>query len=76
MNFKGMLFLMPPIKSYRNLRTRFKVVAILVNMVFALPYLTYSQANTLQHLELFAGDCSVTRAEVAETRLNNAASES
>lgn len=55
--------------SYHHLPTRFKVVAVLVNMVFALPGLTYSPTNVLQHLELFAGDCSVTRAEVAETRL-------
>lgn len=43
------------------------VVAILVNMVFGLP-LPFSAANQIQHLELFAGDCAVSRSEQAEGR--------
>lgn len=42
-----------------------KVVAILVNMVFGLP-LPFSAANQIQHLELFAGDCAVSRSEQAD----------
>lgn len=42
-----------------------KVAAILVNMVFGLP-LPFSAANQIQHLELFAGDCAVSRSEQAD----------
>ena len=40
-----------------------KVVALLVNLLFACQSLEFSKANELQHVELFAGDCAVTRAE-------------
>lgn len=48
-----------------------KVVALLVNMIFAVPYLEISRKNALDHLELFAGDCSITRAEHQDTRVPN-----
>jgi len=44
------------------------VVAVLVNMIFACQTLQFSRANELDHVELFAGDCSVTRGELTEGR--------
>ncbi|CAK9103962.1 unnamed protein product [Durusdinium trenchii] len=44
------------------------VVAVLVNMVFGLQYLDFNRENELQHVELFAGDCSVTCGEAMEGR--------
>lgn len=41
-----------------------------MNMVFGLSYLDFSPSNELQHVELFAGDCSVTRNEVADRGSN------
>ena len=40
-----------------------QVVALLVNLVFSMQFLPITASNALDHLELFAGDCSVTRAE-------------
>ena len=40
-----------------------QVVALLVNLVFSMQFLAITASNSLEHLELFAGDCSVTRAE-------------
>ena len=40
-----------------------EVVALLVNLVFSMQFLPITASNALEHLELFAGDCSVTRAE-------------
>ncbi|CAK9078025.1 unnamed protein product [Durusdinium trenchii] len=42
------------------------VLAVIINMIFALPYLRHSKADELDHLELFAGDMSVTRGELQE----------
>lgn len=36
---------------------------MLVNMVFGLPFLEFSK---LQHVELFAGQCAVTRSELKD----------
>lgn len=41
----------------------YKVVALLVNLVMGMPGLDYAKSSTLQRLELFAGDCSVSRGE-------------
>ena len=35
-------------------------------MIFACQTLEFSRANELDHLELFAGDCSVTRGELSD----------
>ena len=43
-----------------------QVVAILVNMLFSLPYLRFARDHEIQHLELFAGDCSVSKGEHQE----------
>ena len=40
-----------------------KVVALIVNLVMGLPGLDYSPSSVLHHLELFAGDCAVSRGE-------------
>ena len=37
---------------------------MLVNMVFGLPDLEINKSHELQHVELFAGQCAVTRAEM------------
>lgn len=39
---------------------------MLVNLVFTLP-LMWSPSHELDHLELFAGDCSITKGEVQES---------
>ena len=36
---------------------------MLVSMIFSIRALPISPTNELRHLELFAGDCSVSRAE-------------
>lgn len=43
-----------------------KVVAVLVTMLFSLPYLRFARNHEIQHLELFAGDCSVSKGEYEE----------
>ena len=43
-----------------------QVVLMLVSMIFSLP-LQWGPAFELDHLELFAGDCSVTLGEFKET---------
>ena len=43
-----------------------KVVAVLVNMIFSCQLLEFTKGNELQHVELFAGDCAVTRGEMAD----------
>lgn len=48
-----------------------KVIAVLVNMVFAQPFIEFSKQAEIQHLELFAGDCSVSRSEHADTGAGN-----
>lgn len=47
---------------------------MLVNMVFGLQYLDFNRENELQHVELFAGDCSVTCGEAMDrgSKLKNA----
>lgn len=40
-----------------------KVVAMLVTALFANTSLEFSKANELHHVELFAGDCAVSRGE-------------
>jgi hypothetical protein len=45
-----------------------KVVALIVNLVMGLPGLDYTPSNVLHHLELFAGDCAVSRAEHMDCR--------
>ena len=35
--------------------------------MFALDYLTFSKSAQLDHLELFAGDCAVTRGEIMDS---------
>ena len=40
-----------------------QVIALLVNAIFAIPSLQWSPSNEISHLELFAGDCAVTRGE-------------
>lgn len=42
-----------------------------MNMVFSLNYLKFTADNQLQHLELFAGDCSVTRGEYSDMGRKN-----
>lgn len=42
---------------------------MLVNMIFGLPCLEFSRANELQHVELFAGECAVTRSELQDLLL-------
>lgn len=39
------------------------MLATLVALLFAVPNLQFDESTALQHLELFAGGCSVTRAE-------------
>lgn len=44
---------------------------MLVNMVFGLSCLDLSQKNQIDHLELFAGQCSVSRAEYMDRLCQN-----
>lgn len=39
---------------------------MLIVALFSIPTLTWSPSSELQHLELFAGDCAVTRGEVMD----------
>ena len=40
-----------------------QVIAVLVNAIFAMPNLQWGPSHEIDHLELFAGDCAVTRGE-------------
>lgn len=48
------------------------VISLLVNAIFAMP-LQWGPTHELGHLELFAGDCSVTKGEFKEGRTNSIA---
>ncbi|CAL1135367.1 unnamed protein product [Cladocopium goreaui] len=50
-----------------------KVIASLVCALFALPSLQWGPEHELDHLELFAGQCAVTRGEFEEGRTNSVA---
>ena len=39
------------------------MIAVMVNMLFGMHGLKWGPEHELDHLELFAGDCSVTRGE-------------
>lgn len=49
------------------------VIALLVNSLFSMPSLKWGPQYEIEHLELFAGDCSVTRGEFEEGRTSSIA---
>lgn len=49
------------------------VIAMLVNAIFAMPSLQWGPSHEISHLELFAGECSVTRGEFQEGRTDSIA---
>lgn len=52
-----------------NLRSVFvyiQVLATLINAIFALDYLKFTAGTEIDSLELFAGDCSVSRGETMD----------
>ena len=42
------------------------MLAILVNCIFSLDYLDFSASKEVDSLELFAGDCAVSRGEMMD----------
>eukprot|EP00435_Cladocopium_sp_Y103_P068283 s1968_g31.t1 len=49
------------------------VIALLVNAIFAMPSLQWGPSHEISHLELFAGECAVTRGEFQEGRTDSIA---
>ncbi|CAL1141155.1 unnamed protein product [Cladocopium goreaui] len=49
------------------------VIGVLVTSIFAIPSLKWGPGHELDHLELFAGQCSVTRGEFQEGRTSSVA---
>ena len=44
-----------------------QVIGVMVAAIFAIPTLQWGPSHELTHLELFAGECSVTRGEFKDS---------
>ena len=51
----------------------FEVIAVMINALFVMPNLKWGPEHEIDHLEMFAGDCSVSRGEFQELICKNCA---